>query len=84
TQNAITNVDLTVNTPSVLAQQPLAASNYTVEYYTSQTAAQAGIAPIINDTNYTAMNNQTIWVRVEDNTTGCFNVGSFDIIINIP
>ncbi|MBF6639871.1 hypothetical protein IVB69_00115, partial [Flavobacterium sp. J49] len=31
TQNAITNVDLTVNTPSVLAQQPLAASNYTVE-----------------------------------------------------
>ncbi|NNT73267.1 adhesin, partial [Flavobacterium sp. IMCC34852] len=37
-----------------------------------------------NVTNYTAMNNQTIWVRVEDNTTGCFNIGSFDVIINIP
>ncbi|WP_304986240.1 T9SS type B sorting domain-containing protein [Flavobacterium rivulicola] len=84
TQDAITSIDLTVNTASILAQQPLAASNYTVEYYTSQTAAQDGIAPIINVTNYTAMNNQTIWVRVEDNTTGCFNIGSFDVIINIP
>ena len=28
--------------------------------------------------------SQKIWVRVEDNNTGCYNIGSFDIIINIP
>ncbi|MFN3969694.1 MAG: hypothetical protein ACK4HO_12380, partial [Flavobacterium sp.] len=82
-QNAITTVDLTVNTADALSQQPLAASNYTVTYHTSLAQANNDI-PIIPANSYTAMNNQTIWVRVEDNTTGCFNVGSFDIIINIP
>ncbi|MBF6640937.1 adhesin, partial [Flavobacterium sp. J49] len=84
TQNAITTVDLTVNTASVLAQQPLAPSNYVVTYYNSETAAQLGTSPIINDTNYTATNGETIWVRVENIITGCFNIGSFDIVINIP
>ncbi|MCF6130640.1 hypothetical protein L1S35_13245, partial [Flavobacterium sp. AS60] len=26
----------------------------------------------------------TIWVRVEHNTTGCYNVGSFQLEINTP
>jgi len=83
TQNAVTGVDLTVRTADVLAQQPLAASNYTVTYYTSSTAAQQGTSPIIPATNYVTT-SQKIWVRVEDNNTGCYNIGSFDVIINIP
>ncbi|RKS02724.1 T9SS type B sorting domain-containing protein [Flavobacterium sp. 102] len=82
-QSASTIVDLTVRTPDVLAQQPLAASNYTITYHTTLLRAQNDI-PIIPATSYLATTNQTIWVRVEDNTTGCFNIGEFDIIVNIP
>ena len=82
-QSASTMVDLTVRTPDVLAQQPLGASNYTVTYHTTLQRAQDDI-PIIPATSYLAITNQTIWVRVEDNTTGCFNIGTFEIIVNIP
>jgi gliding motility-associated-like protein len=67
-----------------LAQQPPPTSNYTITYYTSQTAAQAGTAPIIPATSYVATNGQTIWVRVENTLTDCYNIGSFQIIINTP
>jgi hypothetical protein len=83
-QNAITGINLTQRTAAVLAQQPAPTSNYIVTYYTSQTAAQEGIAPIIPATNYVATNGQTIWVRVENTLTDCYNVGSFQIIINTP
>ncbi|WP_293872225.1 T9SS type B sorting domain-containing protein, partial [Flavobacterium sp.] len=83
-QDAITAVDLTQRTPAVLAQQPQAAINYTVTYYTTQLLAQGGTAPIIPDTNYTASNGQTIWVRVQNKLTNCFAIGSFKIVINIP
>ncbi|NMH23753.1 hypothetical protein, partial [Flavobacterium solisilvae] len=62
-QNGIMTVDLTIRTPDALAQQPLPASNYTVEYYTSQIEAEAGNLPIIPADNYSASNGQTIWVR---------------------
>ena len=84
TQNGFTLVDLTVRTPDVLAQQPLAAGNYTVTYYTSSAAAALGTSPIIPDTNFLAYNGQPIWVRVEDNNTGCYNIGTFNVIINRP
>ncbi|NMH23795.1 adhesin, partial [Flavobacterium sp. SE-s27] len=62
-QNGQMTVDLTIRTADVLAQQPLPASNYTVEYYTSQIEAEAGNLPIIPADNYSASNGQTIWVR---------------------
>ncbi|NMH23750.1 hypothetical protein, partial [Flavobacterium solisilvae] len=67
-----------------LAQQPLPASNYTVEYYTTEALAEDGDFPIINTTNYSASNGQTIWVRVENNATGCYNLGTFQVIVGIP
>ncbi|WP_443667533.1 Ig-like domain-containing protein, partial [Flavobacterium terrisoli] len=82
-QNAITGIDLTIQTPVVLALQP-AGGSYTVTYYTSQAAAELGLAPIIPATNYIGSNGETIWVRVEDDVTGCYNIGSFQLIINIP
>jgi gliding motility-associated-like protein len=84
-QSASTIVNLTQRTPDVLAQQPLAASNYTVTYYLTQADAQTGPSvAIIPATAYFGTNLQTIWVRVENNNTQCFNIGSFQLKINTP
>ena len=79
-----TTVNLTMETPAILSQQDLAPSNYTVSYYTNQSSAESGIGQIVPASNYVATNSQTIWIRVERNTTGCYAVGSFTIRINIP
>ncbi|WP_264521058.1 T9SS type B sorting domain-containing protein [Flavobacterium sp. N1994] len=83
-QDASTRVDLTQLTASVLSQQPLPATAYSVTYYTSLALAQVGTAPIIPDTNYVGSNGQTIWVRVENNVTHCYNIGTFLLHINTP
>jgi gliding motility-associated-like protein len=83
-QNGQMTVDLTIRTAAVLSQQPLPASSYTVEYYTNQTLAEQGNLPIIPATNYLASNLDTIWVRVENNATGCYNLGSFQVFVGIP
>jgi gliding motility-associated-like protein len=83
-QSASTLVNLTQQTAAVLAQQTGAATNYTVTYYTSQLLAEQGTAPIIPATSYFGANLQTIWVRVENNNTQCYNIGSFQLQINTP
>jgi gliding motility-associated-like protein len=86
-QDGCTTFNLSAQTPAVLALQPLAATNYTVTYYTSQADASTspnGTAPIINTTNYTACGLTKIWVRVQNKNTGCFAVGSFDVQVNTP
>jgi gliding motility-associated-like protein len=83
-QSGSTLVDLTQQSAAVLAQQP--AGSYTVSYYNNQAAAQSasGAGEIIPDTAYFGTDGQTIWVRVENNTTHCYNVGSFQLEINTP
>jgi hypothetical protein len=52
-------------------------------YYPSLAAAQAGTSPIPNPVAF--MNNvnpQTIGVRVENAATGCYQVGSFQLIVS--
>ncbi|MFB9088660.1 T9SS type B sorting domain-containing protein, partial [Flavobacterium paronense] len=83
-QNLSMIFDLTQNDAPVLAIQTSAASNYTVTYYTSQTDAIAGIAPIIPSSHYVGANHEIIWVRVENNNSNCFAVGSFELLINPP
>ncbi|MEO7173456.1 MAG: hypothetical protein ABIW86_11650, partial [Flavobacterium sp.] len=83
-QSASTLLDLTQRTPDALAQQTGAATDYTVTYYTTQLLAEGGTAPIVNDASYNGTDGQTIWVRVEHNTTHCFNIGSFLLEINTP
>jgi valyl-tRNA synthetase len=83
-QNATTTVNLAQQTPLILAAQTvLPTSNYTVTYYTSLSDAQQQINNIINTTTFTGT-NQTIWVVIEHNITGCTEIGQFDLIINIP
>ncbi|WP_323789827.1 choice-of-anchor L domain-containing protein [Psychroserpens sp.] len=63
---------------SVLGTQN--ANEFTVTYFTSEIEANLGTNPI--DFNYTGQNNETIFVRIENNTTGCYSLTQFDLIVN--
>ena len=84
TQDGATIFDITSQTPIILAAQTLSASNYTVSYYTSQIAADSNGLQISNPTNYTSVGQNTIWVRVENNSTNQYAIGSFILIVNTP
>ncbi|MCF6130292.1 T9SS type B sorting domain-containing protein, partial [Flavobacterium sp. AS60] len=83
-QNLSMIFDLTQNDAAVLAIQPLPASSYTVTYYISQNDAIDGTAPIIQSTHYIGDNHEIIWVRVENNNSKCYSIGSFELLINPP
>ncbi|MGC4042083.1 MAG: PKD domain-containing protein [Flavobacterium sp.] len=83
-QNGSMIFNLTQNNVAVLAIQPLAAANYTVTYHHLQSDAIAGVPEIIQTTNYVGTNHEIIWVRIENNATGCFSIGSFELLINAP
>jgi gliding motility-associated-like protein len=86
TQDGCTTFNLETQTPIILAAQVTPATNYTVSYYTTQASASvtpAGLS-IFNTTSYTACGTTTIWVRVENKTTHCFSVGSFQLQVNTP
>ncbi|OYQ40586.1 hypothetical protein CHU92_04515, partial [Flavobacterium cyanobacteriorum] len=54
---------------------------YTVSYHGSEAAALADTAPITGLLNYTSP-SATVYVRVEDNATGCFDVVPLELIVN--
>ncbi|MDO5969959.1 choice-of-anchor L domain-containing protein [Flavivirga aquimarina] len=53
----------------------------TISYHNSQSDADDGLAPLSNIFNYTS-SNHTIFIRVSDNTTGCYIAPSFNLQIN--
>lgn len=57
----------------------------TVSYYESMEDAESGSNPIVDTTNYTniALNEQVIYIRIVDDTTGCAAVRSFEIHTNL-
>ncbi len=73
--------NLEINTPNILGT--LNPADYTVTYYTSQAAAETGLAPIINATVYcTAASNQIIYARLENNTNQEYQVFPFALVID--
>ncbi|MDB9755617.1 gliding motility-associated C-terminal domain-containing protein [Winogradskyella sp.] len=52
----------------------------TITYHTSQTDAETDLGAL---TNPYSSGGETIFVRVEDDATGCFNITSFNLIVNI-
>ena len=54
---------------------------FTVTYHLTQANATAGLPRINNVLNYSSATT-TIWVRVENNATGCFDVVELDLIVN--
>lgn len=74
--------NLPTKTPEILDDlDPL---QFSVEYYTTLAGAQAGTTPIANPASFTntTQNQQTIWVRVENNATGCFDIVELQLIVN--
>ena len=59
-------------------------SDFTITYYEAQDDAQNALNAIVTPYNYTNATafNQFVWVRIENNTTACYNVGSIELIIN--
>ena len=75
--------NLDVQTPLILGGQ--SATGYTVTYHVSASDAGTGANAITSTTAYTNItpNLQTIYVRVTNNTDGCFtNHTSFKLIVN--
>jgi gliding motility-associated-like protein len=69
--------DLTQQNAQILGNQNT--NNFTVSYYLDQLLAEEGVGDIGN--SYGSMTNETIYVRVLNNTTGCYNTTSFMIVI---
>ena len=75
--------DLESQTATILGTQD--STEFSVTYHNSPADALSGIAPIINSTSYENIipNLETIYVRVENNLSGCFTAQtSFDLIVN--
>ena len=60
-------------------------ANYTVTYHISSSAAMSGTGVIANPTSFSTNVSKEVYVRVSDNTTGCFVVMRMDIeLIKMP
>lgn len=70
--------DLNVQTTTILGGQ--SPTNYNVSFFDSLTNAQ--LAQNALDPIYEAQDMDEIFVRVENNITGCFNTTQFTIIVN--
>jgi len=58
-------------------------ADYTITYYDSQPNADAGTTLGVLPNSYTnGTNPEPIWVRVKNNATPCFNVGSFNLVVD--
>ena len=72
--------DITVNEAYIINGEP----GVSVAYYESLEDAVTQINPIIDPTNYSNIEpgQQTIYVRVTNDSTGCFTIVTFDLIVN--
>ena len=73
--------DLTVQEDLIFGSQNPA--DYTLTYHLTEADAIAGTPFIVQPEAFTntVPTGQTIWVRLDDNNTDCFKVGSFEIIV---
>lgn len=70
--------NLTALTPSILGNQD--PDNYTVTFFTTEANATTNTAAIANPQSYVSNGmQQTIWVRVQNNANGDFDVDDFVI-----
>ena len=78
TNDGFFNLNLASLENAILNGQP--ATDFTVTFYDTQANAQAGTNAIQDEVGYLAYTH-TIWVRVENNTTKCFRLVSFDATV---
>ena len=73
------NFELNQQTAVILGNQN--ANNFSVSYYNTTLDANEDTNPI-NDVSYSGFNNEIIIARIENNTTGCYNLTNFSLIVN--
>ncbi len=79
--DGVAQFDLTAQTPLIINGQP----GLTVFYYLSEPDAAAGINPLpFPDSYQNTTNPEQIWFRVSNIATGCFALGSFNLIVLSP
>ncbi|WP_339622497.1 T9SS type B sorting domain-containing protein [uncultured Winogradskyella sp.] len=83
TTDGFAQFNLTSKTTEIL-QNLADPTLYNVGFYENETDADIAINLIPNFNNYTNTNpfNQIIWVRVEDNLTGCYKLTTLELIVN--
>jgi len=79
--NATAVFDLTVQTPIALGNQ--SPTDYSVTYYYSEANAQAGTNVITNPAAYYSTTDSEIFIRVENISTGDYDITSFYITWNV-
>ncbi len=76
TPDGLTSIDLSLKNAEISGSNP----NYAVSYYLTLAEAQGGINPL--GIPYTNISNpQTVFVRVEDVTTGCYDTTLLDLVV---
>ena len=70
--------DLTEQNPLILGTQNQL--NFDITYHISQNDADNNLNAL--DDNYTSANNETIYARIENISTGCYSTTSFQIFVN--
>ena len=76
--DGILEFDLTSQNASILGGQ--SPTLYSISYHNSELEAHEDIMPL--DTDYVAFDGEVIYARIENNTTGCYSLTQFSIIIN--
>ncbi|MEC4003071.1 T9SS type A sorting domain-containing protein [Flavobacterium sp. SUN052] len=77
--NGNTAFDLTVQTPIILGSQSGLSADYNVTYHLTFIDANLGANAVNANPFISLSNQQTIYVRVQNNTTSSFATGSFAI-----
>ena len=76
--DGISEFDLTVNTPIIIGTQ----TGVDVKYYITDSDAQIDINAIPNPANYNnILSPQTIYARITDTASGCFETTEFDLVV---
>ena len=82
TNGIVQNIDLDSLIEDILGPTQ-AVSDFTVTFHNSQVNATSGNSPLASPYQNTIPNQQTIFVRIVNNNTGCVNDDfTFDIIVN--
>ncbi|WP_412561348.1 T9SS type B sorting domain-containing protein [Winogradskyella sp. MIT101101] len=76
--DAITELDLTTLTQDIINGE----SDVTVTYHASESDANIN-ASALGDVFNTSGGNQTVFIRIENTTTGCFIINDFEINVTI-
>ena len=71
--------NISAQTAVILGTQ--APAGFTVTYYTSQAAAEAGTDPITTDLSAYSSAGETIYARIQNIDSGCFATTQFDLIV---